>query len=460
MCPGVRSPKPAACPSCGMALEPETSTRVARTEYVCPMHPEVSQNHPGACPKCGMEFEPRTASAATANPELLYMTRRLRVSLFFGVPLLLVAMVEMSLPMATSGEHASGSHMVAWIQFLLASPVVLWGGFPFFQRAFASIQFRSPNMFTLIGMGVGVSYLYSAIATLWPALFPDSLRGLNGQPAVYFESAAFIVILVLAGQIMELRARGQTSSAIRALLDLSPKMARLVESDGRERDIPLDQVIVGQSLRVRPGEKVPVDGLVLEGRTVVDESLITGESIPIEKHPGDRVIGASVNGNGAILMRAERVGSETVLAQIVRLVGEAQRSRAPIQRLADKVSAIFVPAVVGVSFITFIAWLAFGPCARSAACARQCRRRAHHCLPLRSWTGHAHGHHGRHRTRRPRRRPHQERRSPGGDGARGHRRHRQDRHPHRRPSHPGVRRFARPTTVRRIWCSGPPASKV
>ena len=361
MCPGVRSPKPAACPSCGMALEPEIPPVPAPIEYVCPMHPEVSQHHPGACPKCGMELEPRTASAATANPELLYMTRRLRVSLFFGVPLLLVAMVEMSLPMATSGEHASGSHMVAWIEFLLATPVVAWGGFPFFQRAFASIRFRSPNMFTLIGMGVGVSYFYSAIATLWPALFPDSLRGLNGQPAVYFESAAFIVILVLAGQIMELRARGQTSSAIRALLDLSPKMARLVESDGRERDLPLDQVIVGQSLRVRPGEKLPVDGLVLEGRTVVDESLITGESVPVEKHPGDRVIGASVNGNGAILMRAERVGSETVLAQIVRLVGEAQRSRAPIQHLADKVSAVFVPAVVGAALLTFFAWLIFGP---------------------------------------------------------------------------------------------------
>jgi Cu+-exporting ATPase len=216
-------------------------------------------------------------------------------------------------------------------------------------------------MFTLIGMGVGVSYLYSALATFWPALFPHSLRGMHGQPAVYFESAAFIVILVLAGQVMELRARGQTSSAIRALLDLSPKMARVVEADGRERDLPLDRVTVGQLLRVRPGEKIPVDGLVLEGRSVADESLITGESLPVEKNPGDRLIGASVNGNGSILMKAQRVGSETVLAQIVRLVGEAQRSRAPIQRMADKVSAVFVPAVVGTSLITFIAWLAFGP---------------------------------------------------------------------------------------------------
>jgi Cu+-exporting ATPase len=316
-----------------------------------------------------MALESRTVSAVDApNPDLLDMTRRLRVSLVFGVPLVVLAMFHMALHRVALSEHR-----VAWIQLLLASPVVLWGGFPFFQRAVASIKFRSPNMFTLIGMGVGVSFLYSAIATFWPQLFPHSLRGPHGQPAVYFESAAAIIILVLVGQVMELRARSQTSSAIRALLDLSPKTARLVESGAgsgaasgtesatRERDIPLDQVAVGQLLRVRPGEKVPVDGLVLEGRSVVDESLITGESLPIEKNPGDRVIGASVNGNGAILIRAERVGSETVLAQIVRLVGEAQRSRAPIQGLADKVAAIFVPAVLAASLITFIAWLAFGP---------------------------------------------------------------------------------------------------
>jgi Cu+-exporting ATPase len=358
MCPEVRSPKPAACPSCGMALEPETPQLTSRTEYVCPMHPEVVQDHPGACPKCGMDLEPRMVSASDGpSPELLDMTRRLRVSLAFGLPLLVLAMLHMATPL----QHALNEHRVAWVQLLLASPVVIWGGFPFFQRAVASIKFRSPNMFTLIGMGVGISYLYSVIATFWPQIFPLSLQGMHKQPEVYFESAAAIIILVLVGQVMELRARGRTSSAIRALLDLSPKMARVVETDGRERDISLDQVTVGQSLRVRPGEKVPVDGLVLEGRTVVDESLITGESLPIEKNVGDRVIGASVNGNGAILMRAERVGSETVLAQIVRLVGEAQRSRAPIQRLADKVSAIFVPAVVGASLITFIAWLAFGP---------------------------------------------------------------------------------------------------
>jgi len=356
MCPEVRSPRPAACPSCGMALEPETLQAASQTEYVCPMHPEVRQDHPGQCPKCGMELEPRTISASDApSPELVDMTHRLRVSIAFGAPLLVLAMLHMATPL----QHALNENKVAWVQLLLASPVVLWGGLPFFQRAIASIKFRSPNMFTLIGMGVGASYLYSAIATLWPTLFPHSPH--HTQPDLYFESAAAIIILVLVGQVMELRARGRTSSAIRALLDLSPKMARVVEADGRERDIPLDQVAVGQSIRVRPGEKIPVDGRVLQGRTIVDESLVTGESLPVEKNVGDTVIGASVNGNGAILMRAERVGSETVLAQIVRMVSEAQRSRAPIQRLADKVSAIFVPAVVAISVITFIAWLAFGP---------------------------------------------------------------------------------------------------
>jgi Cu+-exporting ATPase len=302
-----------------------------------------------------MALEARTA-AEESNPELVEMRRRLIFSLIFGAPLLLLAMLHM----ITAMQHALSEHNAAWIELILASPVVLWGGLPFFRRAVTSIRLRSPNMFTLIGLGVGASYLYSAVATLWPGIFPISLRAPHGQPAVYFESAAAIVILVLVGQVMELRARSQTSSAIRALLDLAPRTARLVSPAG-ERDIPLDQVTAGQTLRVRPGEKIPVDGVVLEGSTVVDESMITGESLPVEKRAGERVIGASVNGNGAILMRAEHVGSETVLAQIVRLVSEAQRSRAPIQRLADKVSAIFVPAVVTISAITFIAWLAFGP---------------------------------------------------------------------------------------------------
>jgi Cu+-exporting ATPase len=296
------------------------------------------------------------AAAVELSPELVEMRRRLFFSLVFGAPLLVLAMLHMIGPL----QHTFGEQNAAWVELILASPVVLWGGLPFFQRAIASIRLRSPNMFTLIGLGVGASYLYSAVATLWPGIFPHSLRVPHGQPAVYFESAAAIVILVLAGQVMELRARSQTASAIRALLDLSPRSARLVEPGGRERDIPLDQVTHGQLLRVRPGEKIPVDGLVLEGSSVVDESMITGESLPVEKHAGERVIGASVNGNGAILMRAEHVGGETMLAQIVRLVSEAQRSRAPIQRLADKVSAVFVPAVVTISAITFIAWLAFG----------------------------------------------------------------------------------------------------
>jgi Cu+-exporting ATPase len=354
MCPEVRSATPAACPSCGMALEPETPI-AARTEYRCPMHPEVIARQPGSCPRCGMALEAQ-AAAEELSPELVEMRRRLFFSLVFGAPLVVLAMLHMIGPL----QHTVSEHNAAWIELILASPVVLWGGLPFFQRAVASIRLRSPNMFTLIGLGVGASYLYSAVATLWPGIFPHSLRGLHGQPAVYFESAAAIVILVLAGQVMELRARSQTSSAIRALLDLSPRTARLVDPGGQERDTPLDQVTPEQLLRVRPGERIPVDGVVLEGSTVVDESMITGESLPVEKHPGERVIGASVNGNGAILMRAEHVGSETMLAQIVRLVSEAQRSSAPIQRLADKVSAVFVPAVVTISAITFIAWLAFG----------------------------------------------------------------------------------------------------
>jgi Cu+-exporting ATPase len=357
MCPEVRSSKPDACPSCGMALEPELPP-APKTVYACPMHPEVSQDRPGNCPKCGMALEPQTVSAAEeSSPELLDMTRRLRLGVGFGVPLLLVAMWQMLVP---ARLIAGREHTIAWIGLLLASPVVLWSGLPFFQRAIVSLKHRSPNMFTLIGLGVGASYLYSLIATLWPGLFPASVRGVSGQPPIYFDSAAAIVVLVLVGQVLELRARSQTSSAIRALLDLTPKMARIVEADGTEHDVPLELVVVGQQLRVRPGEKVPTDGIVVEGRSVVDESLVTGESIPVEKNPGDSLVGASVNGNGSLLMRAEAVGSDTMLAQIVRLVSEAQRSRAPIQHLADRVSAVFVPAVVSVAVLTFGAWLVLG----------------------------------------------------------------------------------------------------
>ena len=358
---GIRAAAPAGVvASIGAAPDtpaaPKATTKT--TAYICPMCPEVRASQPGACPSCGMALEPEDISADQGeNPEYALMLTRLRLSLVFGVPLLILAMLHMFTPV----QHRIDAHRMAWLQLLLATPVLLLGGYPFFERAITSIKLRSPNMFTLIGMGVGVSYLYSAIATLWPGIFPPSLRGAHGQPAIYFESAAAIIVLVLVGQVMELRARSRTSSAIRALLDLTPKLARLVGPDGRERDIPLEQVTVGQILRVRPGEKLPVDGVVTEGHSSVDESLITGESVPVEKQAGDLVIGGSVNSNGSIVMRAEHVGSETMLAQIVRLVAEAQRSRAPIQHLADKVSAVFVPAVFAISLITFIAWLALAP---------------------------------------------------------------------------------------------------
>ena len=335
------------------------SASAPATFYVCPMCPEVRSSSPGACPSCGMALEPETISAATddaPNPELLRMSLRLRVGLFFGVPLLALAMLHMFTPLL----HRVDAHAMAYLQFALASPIVLWCGWPFFQRAVTSIRLRSPNMFTLIGLGVGASYAFSAVATVAPAAFPPSLRGAHGQPDVYFESAAAIILLVIVGQLLELRARGRTSLALRALLDLSPRTARLVEADGRERDVPLADVLPGWRLRVRPGEKVPTDGVVLEGQSAVDESLITGESAPVEKVAGAQVIGGSVNASGALLMRAERVGQQTLLAQIVRMVAQAQRSRAPIQQLADRVAGFFVPAVVAASALTFILWMIFG----------------------------------------------------------------------------------------------------
>ncbi len=358
MCPEVRETRPVPCPSCGMALEPETIQPARKIEYVCPMHPEVVRDAPGPCPKCGMALEPRTVTLEQEqNPELREMKSRLWISLAFGVPLLVLAMAHMVGPM----QHAINARLAAWIEFALATPVVWWCGWPFFVRAWNSLKFRSTNMFTLIGMGVGVAYVYSAVATILPMIFPPAMRGMHGQPAVYFEAAAAIIILVLVGQVMELRARSQTSSAIRALLDMSPKMARVVDEAGNEKDIPLELVQVGQTLRVRPGEKIPTDGVVIDGHSTVDESMITGESVPVEKAGGSKIVGATVNGNGTLLMRAERVGSDTVLAQIVKMVSEAQRSRAPIQRLADKVSAIFVPAVIAVAVATFAAWMTWGP---------------------------------------------------------------------------------------------------
>jgi Cu+-exporting ATPase len=364
MCPEVRQIGPGPCPKCGMALDPESPALPAsKTEYTCPMHPEIVRAEPGNCPICGMALEPRTVAVEEDNPELRDMTRRFWISSALTAPLLAIAMGSML------SQHwfmaSPWSWALPWLELLLATPVVLWGGWPFFQRGWASVVNRSTNMFTLIAMGTGVAYLFSVVATLFPRIFPASFRSMGERPDVYFEAAAAIVTLVLLGQVLELRARSRTSNAIRALLDLSPKMARVIlpSEDGSEsdRDIPLEQVKPGDRLRVRPGEKIPVDGVVLDGSSTVDESMITGESVPVEKTAASHVIGATVNGNGALVMRAERVGSETMLAQIVQMVSQAQRTRAPIQRLADKVAGWFVPAVIAIAVVTFIAWVSFGP---------------------------------------------------------------------------------------------------
>lgn len=360
MCPEVRQVGPGPCPKCGMALEPESpALPAAKTEYTCPMHPEIVRAEPGSCPICGMALEPRTVTLEEENPELRDMTQRFWISLVLTTPLLAIAMGSMLWPHAFMS--APWNWGLPWLELVLATPVVLWGGWPFFDRGWVSVVNRSTNMFTLIAMGTGVAYLYSVVATLFPRIFPASFRSMGDRPDVYFEAAAAIVTLVLLGQVLELRARSRTSSAIRALLDLSPKMARLMAEDGSERDIPFEQVKPGDKLRVRPGEKIPVDGVVLEGSSAVDESMITGESIPVEKGTGARVIGATVNATGALVIVAEHVGSETMLAQIVQLVSQAQRTRAPIQRLADKVAGWFVPAVIAISVVTFIAWAVLGP---------------------------------------------------------------------------------------------------
>ena len=326
-------------------------------EYTCPMHPEVVKIGPGSCPKCGMALEPRvpTASGATAEDthELRDMTRRFWVSVALSIPVVVLAMTGMFV------HHGSRTRVLA--ELALATPICTWAAWPFYQRAIDSVRHRSPNMFTLIGLGVGVAYGFSVIAALAPGIFPAAFRMMGGEVAVYFEAAAVIVTLILLGQVIELRARHQTGSAIRALLGLAPVTARLVRGNGVEDDIPLADVTVGAQLRVRPGEKVPVDGVIVDGTSHVDESMVTGEPMPVAKTRGDRVIGATVNGTGSFVMRAEKVGAETLLARIVAMVAEAQRSRAPIQRLADRVSAVFVPAVIVVAILTFIAWTLYGP---------------------------------------------------------------------------------------------------
>lgn len=353
------------CPKCGMALEPLTPlVALTKTEWTCPMHPEVVRDTPGSCPICGMALEPRTISLEEEeNPELIDMMRRFRVGVVLTIPLVIIAM--RGLIPGLSLERFFSQELLVWIELLFATPVVLWGGWPFFVRGWQSIINRSPNMFTLIGLGVAVAYVYSLFAALFPDIFPQSFRSEGSMVGTYFEASAVIVTLVLLGQVLELKARSKTGAAIRALLGMAPKTARRIKN-GTEEDVPLEDIITGDLLRVRPGEKIPVDGVVIDGSSSVDESMVTGEPIPVEKKSGEKVIGATVNGTGTLIMRAERVGTETLLAQIVKMVAEAQRSRAPIQKLADVAAGYFVQIVVAVAVITFIVWAWIGPEPRMA----------------------------------------------------------------------------------------------
>jgi Cu+-exporting ATPase len=359
MHPEVRQEGPGSCPKCGMALEPVAPV-AARTEWTCPMHPEIVQDRPGNCPICGMALEPRTVSATPAeNPELVDMRRRFWFAAALTIPLLAIAMGDM-LPGNPLSALLTARGRV-WAELALATPICLYSAWPFYERALQSIRNKSLNMFTLIGLGVSVAYGYSLVAALAPGLFPHSFRPMGGEVAVYFEAAGVIVTLILLGQVLELRARSQTSAAIQKLLGMAPKLALRLQEDGSEEEVPLERVVLGDRLRVRPGEKLPVDGTVLEGQSHVDEAMVTGEPIPVPKQPGDKLIGATINGTGALVMRAEKVGSETLLARIVAMVSEAQRSRAPIQRLADVVSGYFVPIVITIAVATFVVWAVFGP---------------------------------------------------------------------------------------------------
>ena len=365
MDPEVHQIGPGSCPKCGMALEPEVqSGPKIRTEYTCPMHSQIVRPTPGNCPICGMALEPREITAEEENPELAGMTRRFWISVVLAIPFIawMVSELTPSMPL----QHMFSAEALAWVQFALATPVVLWCGWSFFQRGWQSVVNRSLNMFTLIALGTGAAYLYSAVATILPSIFPLSFRGASGGVALYFEPSVVIIALVLLGQVMELRARSKTGSAIRALLGLAPRTARRIDPQGAENDVPLDQVQVGDSLRVRPGEKVPVDGALIEGHSSIDESMVSGEPIPVEKDADAKVIGGTVNGTGSFVMRAERVGADTLLSQIVKMVSQAQRSRAPIQRLADRVSSFFVPAVILAAVATFVVWYVVGPQPRFA----------------------------------------------------------------------------------------------
>jgi P-type Cu+ transporter len=357
MCPGVESNIPADCPRCGMALERNPSWNGSgKNVYTCPMHPEIHQDHPGDCPECGMALEPVNDDDA-GDPELVDMTRRLWIAAAMALPVFLLAMGHL-LP-SEAARHVTGGEASRWLQFVLSTPVVFWAALPFFRRGWRSLTSGNLNMFTLISIGVGAAWLFSTVVMLAPEVFPESMRQ-HGMLPIYFEAAAVIVVLVLAGQVMELRARSHTGTAIRALLDLAPPVARKVTPDG-DREIPVDEVQPGDELRVLPGAKIPVDGELIDSGSSVDESMITGEALPVVKAAGDKVTGGTVNGTGSFTMRAERVGSDTMLGRIVAMVAEAQRSRAPIQGLADRVAGIFVPTVLAVAVLTIVAWMALGP---------------------------------------------------------------------------------------------------
>ena len=362
MCEGVESDKPGACPMCGMALERNPAyVDLSGTTYTCPMHPEIRQDRPGACPICGMALEPVAANAASEDDhaELRDMTRRFWIGLALTVPVLILSMGEL-VPGLRDLLASLGRTTIVWTQFILSTPVVLWAGWPFFERGARSLVTRHLNMFTLIAMGTGTAYLYSVAATIFPFLFPASFR-MNGTVAVYFESASVITVLVLLGQVLELKARAATGGALAALIGLAPKIAHRLSCCGNESDVPLEQIHVGDHLRVRPGEKIPVDGVVLEGASAVDESMISGEPVPVAKEAKSAVTGGTINGTGSFVMKAEKIGNETLLARIVQMVGSAQRSRAPIQRVADTVAGYFVPAVLLCAVMTFIAWIWLGP---------------------------------------------------------------------------------------------------
>ena len=360
MHPEIEQQGPGSCPKCGMALEPKgVPTLASKTEYTCPMHPEIVQDHPGSCPKCGMALEPRTVEAEEDDTELRDMSRRFWVSALLAIPVLFSAMAAEFWPEGMA--ELIDPNLRQWIEMIVSAPVIVWGGWIFYVRAIQSVVSRNLNMFTLIGLGVSVAFTYSIIATIFPGIFPPEVFNDVGVVPVYFEAAAVITALILLGQVMELRARSQTNAAIKLLLGLAPKTARIVRDDGTEEDIPMEHVQVGDTLRVRPGEKIPVDGTAVDGESNVDESMVTGEPLPVAKSAGERLIGATVNGTGGLLMRAEKVGADTLLAQIVHMVADAQRSRAPIQRLVDIVSGYFVPAVVVIAVITFIVWSVWGP---------------------------------------------------------------------------------------------------